>query len=217
MKRIITTLIIAIFSQVSIAQFKNLFSKDLYRQGTKYAGYVVLESGDTLNGFIKAKDPVAMEKTVHFYETEKQKKPTKKYKPADLKGYKIAHLNYLKMAYSGGLMAKPKRFVLVEKDGAIKRCIWYDLDETKILAAQYKGQSDEDYFNMKYPSKSVYYKEGEKPLEHQMILLGFAKKFSKFTADYASLSSKIKNKEKGYKALNVYKIIDDYNTWAENQ
>jgi hypothetical protein len=43
------------------------------------------------------------------------------------------------------------------------------------------------------------------------MLLGFKKKMSKYVSDFEELSRKINDKEKGYKVLNMNKIIDEYN------
>jgi len=40
---------------------------------------------------------------------------------------------------------------------------------------------------------------------------------SKLTADNKDLAAKIKNKEKGYKFMNIDKIISEYNDWYFKQ
>jgi hypothetical protein len=67
-------------------------------------------------------------------------------------------------------------------------------------------------------SKNTYiYKKGETPEHEANLPLGFKNKMSKLTADNKELSTKIKNKEKGYKFMNLDKIIKEYNEWYIRQ
>lgn len=217
MKLLINIILVLLVTSSNLAQYNGVFSDDVYKKKKKYPGYVILNNGDTLGGYIKAKDPVANEKNVDFFENEEDKKPTKEYTPKELKGYGFAHLNYITMNYSGGLTSKALRFVLIVKNGSIKECIWYDLEESMILASQQMNQTAEEFFNLKFPSKLIYYKDGEKPVTGDDLLFSFVKKIGGLTSDYSELSKKIANKEKGYKVLNINKIIDEYNEWAKNK
>lgn len=213
MKKLIIIPIIIFLVNTINAQYNGYFSKDLYAKNKKYPGWVILKNGDKKEGFIEARDPVANEKAVHFYEKEEDKKPFKKYEPSEVKEYQLGHLHYVTMPYSGGIVSKDQ-FVLVQQDGegAIKSCYWYDMEISQQLRGKYQQESDEQYFNAQFPSKVVYFREGVKPLEHQSLLLGFAKKMAELTKDVPEISKKITDKEKGYKMLDIYDIIKEFNT-----
>ena len=65
-------------------------------------------------------------------------------------------------------------------------------------------------------SKQVWLKNGDEyPKTNDYFALGFAKKMAEYISDNDVLSSKVKNKEKGYKMLQILKIIDEYNAACE--
>ena len=68
-----------------------------------------------------------------------------------------------------------------------------------------------------YSKNRYIYKKGETPEHEANLPLGFKTKMSKLTADNKELSTKIKNKEKGYKFMNLEKIIKEYNEWYIQQ
>jgi hypothetical protein len=68
----------------------------------------------------------------------------------------------------------------------------------------------------KYPSTLLYMKDGdEEPQTVTKLGLGFAKDASVWLADQPELAEKIANKEKGYKALNMDAVVDEYNANCE--
>ncbi len=81
------------------------------------------------------------------------------------------------------------------------------------LAGEWRVQSDD----ISYTSGKYIYKIGQTPIEESMLIMGFKKTMSKLTADNVELSTKIKNKEKGYKFTNLEKIIKEYNEWYLKQ
>lgn len=180
------------------------WSGNVYKIGYKYPGYVILNSGDTLNGYIMHGGRAQNQKQCQFFSVETLKKPLKTYKPEEVKEYFVGDKLYRTIPYSGGLMAKALRFVLVEKGGEISIFNFYDEDP-----AIYDDQNR--------TMSTVYYKWHDsnypKPFTSEKFALSFAKNIAELVADYPELSTKVKNKEKGYGLIYLNAIIDEYNAW----
>ncbi len=199
MKKIkVITSIFLLLSTLAVAQDWN-WSNYKYRK--PYTGYVIKASGERIDGYIILNGQTENQESCVFLNDSADDRNKIVYKPADLKEYKVADKTYRSINYSGGLSAKPLKFVLLTKPGYISQYVWYDNnDETR-----------------KIEEKQIYQKGNEKPFENANFALKFAKFFSALTADYPELSAKIANKEKGYGMLKLLEIIDEYNAWyAEN-
>jgi hypothetical protein len=59
-------------------------------------------------------------------------------------------------------------------------------------------------------------KDNNKPEDLYALgfIMKFKKKMSAYLSDYPELASKIANKEPGYTADDLQKIIEEYNSWA---
>lgn len=180
------------------------WSWNVYKFNKIYPGYYVTNEGDTIEGYFKHGDKVDNQNNCHYYKNETDSKPTSKFKPADIKGYKVADKTYRTMNYSGGLFSKPLRFVLLVTDGAIAEFIFYSEDPT----------TPND-------TKTVYHKPHDAnnadPVELQSFGLKFAKKMSEYVADYPELAKKIADKEEGYGMLKILDIIKEYNDWYKKK
>jgi len=197
---------------ISLMFLTNIFAQDwsssIYNVGKLYPGYIIKNDGTKIEGYIEAQyrasnGPIGSsnQDKVIFFTDPKNKKTKIAYKPEDLKGYKIADKVYKTMNYSGGLLAKPLRFLLLVNDGHIARYAWYD-------------QNGYEGINIpKFDEKLILQKGDEKPVELSSFTLGFAKKMSEFVSDYKEQADKITNKDKGYGLLKIYDIIDEYNAW----
>ena len=188
------------------------WSRDVYEVGKKYPGQITKLNGEVVEGYIEAQDrgyegmfDRNNQSRVIFFSDPKNRKSKVIYTPEELKGYKIADKQYKTMNYSGGLFAKPLRFLLIKQEGQIAMCEWWSWDEMK--------PSDEGYTvgAHKWNSNQVFQKGDEKPVVMDKFILSFAKKFSEYISDDADLSAKVANKEKGYRMLDVYSIIGEYN------
>ncbi len=102
------------------------WSGDVYKIGRIYPGFYITNSGDTIEGYFKHGDQVDNQKRCSYYQNETDKKPTQVFKPEDIKGYKVGDKMYHSIHFSGGLTAKPLRFNLVTKEGAITISVFYD-------------------------------------------------------------------------------------------
>ena len=202
------TTITGLFILFTLCLFGQDWSYDIYHVGEKYPGYIIKNDGTKVEGYLEAHSRASSspfsadnQTKVTFFSDPKNKKTKIEYKPEDLKEYMIADKHYVAMNYSGGLLAKPVRFLLVKKEGRIKTCVWYEVDQT-----QTQGPT-------KYIEKEIIQKGDEKPFESTSLLLGFVKKMSELVKEYPELAKKITNKEKGYGMLNIENIIAEYNEW----
>lgn len=202
-----------VFSQSAIAQD---WSSKVYKRGEIYPGYIIKLDGDTLQGHIQYENQFENQKEISFFSDPKDKKNKVKYKAEDLKGYKMADKEYRSLAYSGGLVAKPIRFVLIVKDGRICQYTWYDRPDNMVVTRG-PNETVEDFEKRQFPPKEVFAKGAEKPFDNTAFGLKPAKFWSEIMSDYPELSSKIANKEKGYGFTNMYAFIEEYNTWWANK
>ncbi len=171
--------------------------------GDKYPGYIIKNNNDTLYGYIRYGNVVNNQKKCEFFTHETDKKPTKVYKPKELKAYLISDVLYRTINYSGGLLSKPLRFLLVIKDGELTLFLFYEEGSVP--------------YNQERESDMVYYKWHDskypKPLTNEKFGFNFSKRMSAYVADDKELSQKVLNKEKGYGLIHIYDIIDEYNAW----
>lgn len=229
MKQFFTTLSVLALSFISGAQTESAnatadWSPEIYQVGKMYPGYVITLEGDTVQGFIKADQRCSIgglgssnQNTCAFYLNESDKKPAQKYKPTDIKGYKIADKVYESIKYSGGLL-KAANFNLVVTDGAIRIYEWYSTKENYSTISKQSGETWAQFDARRFDMKQVVAKDPNEPIELAMLGLSFAKKMPDMIADHKELADKVANKEKGYNFLNIYAVIDEYNKWkAENK
>lgn len=196
---------------------RQLYSQDwngtTYQYYQPYNGYVVLQNGDTLRGYILHGDRISNQKNCVFYPDITKKSNTKIYKPKDLKSYSVADKVYVTIHFSGGLLSKPESFVLLTKSGRISRFTYYSREQS-ILGAIRRNDETEAQFDARVSKDEiVWVKEGQEPLQYAALVLGFAKKVSKLVDDYPELSAKVANKEKGYGITSMNDIVDEYNIY----
>lgn len=210
------------FSQETISSTADWDPK-VYEVGKKYPGYVITLDGDSIQGFLKAKTRCSIDglgssnqNEAEFYAHEEDKKPTAKYKPSDIKGYKIADKVYQSITYSGGLLKKPN-FNLVVTDGAIRVYEWYSTKENYHSVMKQSGETWKAFDERRFDTKIIIAKDPTAPMEHSTLGLSFAKKMPELIADNPEMAQKVANKESGYKFLNMFGVIEEYNKWAAAQ
>ena len=196
------------------------WNPQIYQVGRMYPGYIIKLDGDTVKGFLKADTRCSIggvgtsnQNQAAFYLNETDKKPAAKYKPDDIKGYMIADKVYESITYSGGMMKKPN-FNLVVAEGAIRTYEWYSTVDGYMTLVSQSGETWQQYDARAYDTKTILAKDKEAPVEFGMLGLQFAKKMPEIISDYPELAKKVANKEQGYKAINIYEVIREYNTWA---
>lgn len=176
------------------------WSGTVYVIGRKYPGYYVTHTGDTVNGYFMHGTKQQNQLRCDFYKAETDASPDAKFFPEDIQSYKVGDKLYRSIHYSGGLLKKPLRFVVVVKDGGISQFTFYSEDPT----------TPNEETTVYYKAKDT---DNPDPMTLQDFGLGFAKKMSAFVADDEELSQKVSDKEKGYGMLQIDKIIDEYNEW----
>jgi hypothetical protein len=196
------------------------WSPEVYQVGKKYSGYIIKLDGDTVNGYIKALQRTVVDgmghsnqNRVYFYVNESDRKPQDKYKPNELKGYLIADKLYESINYSGGLFNKPN-FNIVIQDGAIRQYEWYSTRDGFSMMKIQSGESWAEFDDRRYETKLIIAKEPTDPIEYGMLGMSFAKKMPIMIHDHKELTTKVENKEEGYKWTNFFEVIDEYNAWA---
>lgn len=179
----------------SIAQPEN--DDEKFYVGRTYEGYILRADGQRVNGFIQYQAAIPSQDKVFFWADKNDRKTKTVYKPKDIKGYHVAGKTWITVPY--GLMAS-NLFLERAMDGHIAVYDYYFVDdETKELT-----------------NNTVLQKGDEKPINTARFIM-FAKNMSKYVSDHKELAKKVKNKEKGYRLLQMYDIIEEYNEWyAEN-
>lgn len=215
------TLIIIAVVFLAFNAFSQNWDTPEYEKGKKYKGYVVLNNGDTLHGLLQAQYPadlnsnnrvsVMLSNQTSCLFFDENGKATR-YKPKELKSYMLAGRHYVSIEYSGNPIGKSKSFVLRTMQGKISKFIFYACKPDLVITDPKEGESLTDYYNRIYATKTVYYREGAEPLDNESMALGFKKKMAALVSDNEELAGKVSKKEKGYRMMNVEKIIEEYNS-----
>lgn len=226
-KRLLPALFIGL-TGIAFAQNNNSstmadWSPQVYQVGKMYPGYIINLAGDTVKGFLKADTRCAIggigssnQNSAAFYLNESDKKPVDKYKPDELKGYKIADKVYESITYSGGLMKKPN-FNLVVQEGAIRMYEWYSTVENYMTLQQQSGEDWKAFDSRRFEVKLIVAKDPKEPMEYGMLGMQFAKKMPDLISDNPEMAQKVANKEKGYKFIDMFAVIEEYNAWAASK
>jgi len=179
-----------------------------YRVGRKYEGYVITNDGTKIEGYVLAQIRASAlhsglwndnQTRVEFYIDPNDRNTRTVYSPEDIKEYMINGMVYRTVNYSGGLLSKSQRFLLLQQDGHIARYIWYENEGTDT--------------HPNFKDKIVFQKGNERTFELADYGINFSRKMSALLNDYPELAKKVAQKEKGYRMLNIYEIIDKYNVW----
>lgn len=227
MKYTIATALFCLLATGAFSQEKSStmadWSPDVYKVGKKYPGYIIKLDGDTVHGFLKADNRCSTgglgssnQNTAEFYLNESDKKPVDKYKPDEIKGYMIADKVYESIAYSGGLMKKPN-FNLVVKEGRIRLYEWYSTVENYMSLQRQSGETWQEFDSRCYEVKLLVVKDPQEPMEYGMLGMQFAKKMPDLISDNPEMAKKVANKEQGYKFINMFEVIEEYNKWAASE
>ena len=141
-----------------------------------------------------------MQSAIVFATDPKSRKTRVKYKAKDLKGFRVADSEWQSIVFKDLIGPKQTMFMQLDQDGFIKLYLYYpNMSNAKDDAQVVIKKGDENAFNQ------------------GTFITGFHKKMSELVSEHEALAAKVKNKEKGYKLLQLYDIIDEYNKWyAEN-
>jgi hypothetical protein len=208
LKYILTVIVFAIIGNLTAQDW----STNTYRYGELYEGYIIDLAGKKTEGFIKYDDRYSMQNDITFYVDKNDKKNKVKYKTEELTEYKVADKLYHCIHYSGGLFSKPVRGNLVVNEGCIMEYVWYNRSESYLTMQRAANESDEDFYGRMYPPVTVYKKKDDQDCKTMdSFALKFASKMSEWIADNKELAKKVSDSEKGYGAMGILRIIEEYN------
>jgi len=187
---------------------------------TIYPGYVITHKNDTIQGYIKLNNLINNQKKAFFYNHPDDEKETEKYKPKDIKAYKVGPRYYESFKFWPETEARGVHLFLKVIDGPISFYKWYyeSVEESKkrIQVENDKiTKIDLSFSEANLSTELIAIKLGGEPeqLDKLKYLTNFKKNMSSYLEDYPELASKIANKEEGYRFGNIEEIIREYNAW----
>ncbi len=200
---------------------------------TIYPGYIVTHENDTLRGYVMLKNLVDNQDRVFFYKSPGQdKKEAIKYKPKDLKAYKVGPRVYEAYKFKpsastyAGNDAKAWHFILRTIDGPFTLYRWYyeTIERSEQRVKVDKEHPERTQIDLSFNEDDLRHITLGKKLSGELIdfdsfkmLTGFKKQMSKLVSDYPELAKKIAGKAGGYRITDLEKIVKEYNAWYEKQ
>jgi len=192
-----------------------------------YPGYVVTQDGNTLHGYLLLKNLAANQDKVFFFKNPEDKKYTAKYKPKDLKAYKVGPRYYESWKFkppatASANDARTYHFLLKIIDGPFRLYRWYyeTLEQSKARLKIDKDQPLQGQVDLSFSEKDLsHHNYGVTPagefidLGTLKMLTNFKKNMSRLVEDDTELATKIRNKEKGYGYYDIERILREYNEW----
>ncbi|MBI3509404.1 MAG: hypothetical protein HY064_01990 [Bacteroidetes bacterium] len=174
----------------------------LFVSGTSYAelvwktGYVILNSGDSVKGDIHVN--TTKELSLFSKVSLKQGEATKTYKPEVVKEFGFEQTRFISRTIDGELS-----FVKVLSSGRINLYeLQYELQRGNEVIV------DSDYFIEK--------NDGSGSLEK--VKTGkFKKTVAELMADNTELVARVQNDDKKYEIADIQKVVEEYNTWYQQQ
>lgn len=203
---------------ISLSGINSVFSQDTtqtIKMWTIYPGYVITHEDDTIVGYIKINNLADNQDKALFYKNADDPKFTKKYRPKDIKAYKVGPRFYESFKFwPAGGAANTYHFFLKVIDGPINYYIWYYEPESR-TKERFKVDDDGVKIDLSFKESDLYSQEIVKKLDKkpEKIGLNFKKFMSKLVEDDKELADKILRKEEGYTFGNYENIINEYNTW----
>ncbi len=203
MKKLLTVLL----ALISLAGFGQKGKYNATQNGMDFKGLVVTEKGDTVKGTLRFFPMWQMQMYPALTPDNKDLGP-QNYNYQNTKYYESENgiKWYSTRFYKLNAPDDPKRpagsdvtFLNVIEFGPITLFDYDFMDESVTpLTEEVKSY-------MQLPSGDV--------VDLSSVLLGFPKKMSGYVEDFPELATKIKDKEKGYRMLNINSIVREYNEW----
>jgi hypothetical protein len=157
-----------------------------------------------------------------FYLNLTDEKPSKKFKPKDIKAYKVGPRYYESIKCWPANEANTRHFLLKTLDGPISIYRWYYEPENKSKMRVQVNKNDIrnskidlGFSESELSSEVFVVKLGNKPenLTKMKFVTNFRKNMSKLVVEDEGLVKKIMNKKKGYLIGDEEKIITEFNKW----
>jgi hypothetical protein len=224
-KLLLTISLLFLFSHILFAQDTIIFKAkhpEKIKLFSLYPGYVITKKGDTLKGYLMLKNLISNQDKVWFYKTkDTPKKEAVKYKPKDIKAYKVGPRYYESHKFWPNVSTyvtnntRGYHFILKVIDGPLSMYRWFYEDVATSDQRVNIDFSDPASFHL-----DLSFSENDLPAvplvkkgDGEVIFLyhGFRKAMLKLVSDDPELAEKIKNKELGRNDLE--QIIKEYNEW----
>lgn len=183
------------------------------KRGTVYPGYFITLDGDTVHGYILNSNLWYNQTMVFYYKDSTDRENRIKFRAKEIKGYKVGNRIYDSFKHPGSYSTHSYNFFYRRITGPLCYYIWYyDPD---------RGNLSEPVLTLEGIAEALILEDGE--LWTQDIVrkgdgelidvnpIGFAKKMSQIIEDEPELAKKIKNKEEGYRSIDMLKIVEEYN------
>lgn len=199
---------------------RNLKAQDslTIRLWTRYPGYIITNEGDTVRGILLLKNKISNQGKVFFFDNEKAEEPSAKYKPREIRAYKVADRFYEIVKYSPEYTTMRYCFLLRIIDGPIKLYHAYYDDKKRIEINEeeiWKSKIDLSFSESELKEQILGCRNGEEIQDFGSLayLMKFKKTMSEYLSDCPEIAGKIANKEKGFQWTDIEKIIKEYNQW----
>lgn len=182
---------------------------------TIYPGYVITHTDDTIFGYIKLNNLADNQDKALFYKNDDDEKYSEKYRPKDIKAYKVGPRFYESFKFwPAGGAANTYHFFLRVIDGPIKYYVWYYEPESR-TSERFKVDDDGVKIDLSFSEDDLYSQEIVKKLDNnpEKVGVNFKKFMSKLVEDNKDLADKIIRKDDGYTYGKYENIIREYNEW----
>ena len=194
---------------------------------TLYPGYIITHNNDTIRGYLLLKNLVNNQDKVLFYNSPEDEKYTKKYKPKDIKAYKVGPRYYESFKFKPPVTysandARTYHFILkiIDDPFSLYRWNYETVDQSKARVKIDQDHPLSSHVDLSFSEKNLKHENYGLTPQGEFIDLGslkmltnFKKNMSKLVQDDTELAQKIRNKEKGYGYYDLEKIIREYNDW----
>lgn len=207
--------ILLFFAENLIAQEKT----DTVKLWTRYPGFVITNDNDTLYGYLLLKNKISNQGKLFFFNSMDSEEPIEKYKPGDIKAYKVANRFYETVKFSPANTVRKYTFLLLVVDGPVKVYKSYFDDKERIKIDEddiWNSKIDLHFSESELKNNVIGKRESEKNFElfdSVGYLMNFKKKMSEYLSDCPEIAKKIAKKEEGYQWINLEDIIREYNDW----
>jgi len=193
-------------------------SADSLKLWTRYPGYIITNDDDTINGNLLLKNKISNQGKIYFFDNADAEEPSEKYKPRDIKGYKVANRVYVTKKYSPEYTTMLYSFLLKVVDGPVSLYKSYYDDKQRVKINEddiWKSKIDFSFSEDELQEEILGCREGEKLEDFTKLkyLVKFKKSMSKYLSDCPGIAKKIRNKKEGYQWGDIEKIIKEYNEW----
>lgn len=198
----------------------NIHAQELQTEperGSVHPGYIITLEGDTIKGYLLNINLWMNQHMTFLYKDPNDAQGRIKYKPKEIKAYKVGNRFYESMDYTFSFSTHNHNFILRKTEGPVSLYVWYyDKDRGKLMSPDITLAELSSAFL--FDEKDLWKDEfGKKPdgeftqLNGLKFMMKFAKNMSAYVQDDTELADKIAKKTKGYQNIDIEKIVREYN------